>query len=234
MIISNSRRFIFIHVPKTAGTSVTRELSRLTTFRDIEVGGTQYGEKIQDMYASRFDLRKHSPGRKIRAKAGPEVWRGFFVFAFVRNPYARAFSAWRFLQKWKDGPHHAEIGAMSFEAFVMSEAFQTGAIEIAKPQSWWLTDPDGAVLDGIDFIGRVEQFDADFEFVLSAITRRRTAPRPLERANVSSDPDEWRAAITPKAKAAIEHAYASDFDLFEYDRLGGADLAELSLAHAAA
>jgi hypothetical protein len=220
-MINNSRRFIFIHVPKTAGTSVTRELSRFTTFRDIEVGGTQYGEKLQDLYASRFDLRKHSPGRKIRAKAGPEVWRDFFVFAFVRNPYARAFSVWKFLCKWKEGPHHAEIIKLNFEEFMSSDGFQSGEIEIAKPQAWWLGTPEGGVLDGIDFIGRVETFEADFEFVLSTISRRRIASGPLERANVSTAAEEWRDAITPTAKAAIEQIYAADFDLFEYERKAG-------------
>lgn len=223
MIISNSRRFIFIHVPKTAGTSVTRELSRLTTFRDIEVGGTQYGEKLQDMFAARFDLRKHSPGRKIKAKAGPEVWRGFFVFAFVRNPYARAFSAWKFLCKWRDGPHHAEVSQQSFEDFVLSEAFSAGDVEIAKPQAWWLADVEGVLLEGIDFIGRVEDFDLDFEFVLSTITRRRAASRSLERANVSTTPEEWRDAMTPAAVASINATYAADFELFGYDRLPLAD-----------
>ncbi|MEM7268187.1 MAG: sulfotransferase family 2 domain-containing protein [Pseudomonadota bacterium] len=216
MIISNSRRFLFIHVPKAAGTSVTRELSRFTTFRDIEVGGTRFGEKLQDMYAARFDLRKHSTAKIIRAKAGPEVWRGFFVFAFVRNPYARAYSLYRFIQKWRDGPHHAEVASMSFEDFATSPALAEGRIDIALPQTHWLTDVEGRVMDGIDFVGRLESFDEDMSFILSTIQRRVCDYRAVERANVSAEPEEWRAAMTPNASAAIRVVYAEDFRTFGY------------------
>ncbi|MEO1613395.1 MAG: sulfotransferase family 2 domain-containing protein, partial [Pseudomonadota bacterium] len=198
------------------GTSVTRELSRFTTFRDIEVGGTRYGEKAQDMYAARFDLRKHSPAAKIRAKAGPEVWRGFFVFAFVRSPYARAYSLWKFLRRWKDGPHNALVSALSFEDFIASPEVREGAIEIAKPQSRWLADAEGRLMDGIDFVGRVERFDEDFAFILSTITRRPSAYKAEVRENASAEISEWETAMTPAAQTAVEEIYANDFSLFDF------------------
>lgn len=218
MIVNNSHRFLFIHVPKAAGTSVTRELSRFTTFRDVEVGGTRFGEKIQDVYAARFDLRKHSPAMKIRAKAGPELWRGFFVFAFVRSPYARAYSLWKFLRRWKDGPNHALAESLGFEDFIASPELRDGAVEIARPQAHWLTDAEGRLLDGIDFIGRVERFDEDFAFVLSTIARRPTPYRSEKRENASADVSEWESAMTPRAQAAVEDLFAADFALFGYPK----------------
>lgn len=218
MIVNNSRKFIFVHVPKAAGTSVTRELSRYTTFRDLEIGGTRYGEKMQDLFAARFDLRKHSPARIIAAKAGAAAWRDFFVFAFVRCPYARAYSLYRFLNRWRDGPHHARVAALTFDQFVTSDLVTKGLIEIARPQTYWLTDPEGRLLNGIDFIGRVERFEADFSFILSTILRRPAPYIDNERANVSAGPDEWRAALSPDAKAAIEETYEADFKLFDYSR----------------
>lgn len=219
MIISNSRKFIFVHVPKAAGTSVTRELSRLTTFRDLEVGGTRYGEKIQDTYAARFDLRKHSPARLIAAKAGIAAWRGFFVFAFVRCPYARAYSLYRFLSRWRDGPHHARVTSLTFEQFITSDLVGKGLIEIALPQSHWLTNNEGRLLEGVDFIGRVETFERDFGFVLSTVLRAPTSYKTTERANASANPDEWKDAMSPIAKATIEDIYAEDFQLFGFNRL---------------
>ena len=216
MIVNNSHRFVFIHVPKAAGTSVTRELSRFTTFRDVEVGGTRYGEKIQDIYASRFDLRKHSPAAKIRAKAGPEVWRGYFAFAFVRSPYARAYSLWKFLRKWKEGPHHALAAGLSFEDFICAEDVRRGDVDIAKPQAHWLSDANGEIMDGVDFVGRVERFDEDFSFILSTIARRPTTYRSEKRENASADVGEWETEMTPRAQAAIDEIFAEDFRLFGY------------------
>ena len=216
MIVNNAHRFLFIHVPKAAGTSVTRELSRFTTFRDVEVGGTRFGEKIQDTYAARFDLRKHSPAAKIRAKAGPEVWRGYFVFAFVRSPYARAYSLWKFLRRWKDGPHHALAERLSFEEFISSPEVRDGVVDIAKPQAHWLSDAEGRLMDGIDFVGRVERFDEDFAFILSTIARRPTPFRSEKRENASAEVSEWETAMTPGAQMAIEEIFAADFTLFDF------------------
>lgn len=216
MIVNNTHRFLFVHVPKAAGTSVTRELSRFTTFRDVEVGGTRYGEKLQDIYAARFDLRKHSPAAKIRAKAGPEVWRGYFVFAFVRSPYARAYSLWKFLRRWKDGPNHELAASLSFEDFITTPQVADGSIEIAKPQAHWLTGAQDSILDGVDFIGRVERFDEDFAFILSTINCRPTSYRSEKRENASAEVSEWEGALTPKAQTAIEEVYAKDFELFDY------------------
>lgn len=219
MIVNNSRRFIFVHVPKTAGTSATRALSRFTTFRDLEIGGSRYGEKLQDLYASRFDLRKHSTAREIREKAGPEVWRGFFVFAFSRDPYARAYSIWKFLRRWKDGPHYGFAIARSFEDFIASEDVRKGEVDLAKPQAHWLCGRDGRLINGLDFVGRLECFEADLGFVLSTIERRPTKPETATHANASAGVDEWREALSPAAQAAIEDVFAVDFDLFGYKRM---------------
>ena len=218
MILNHQHHFLFIHVPKAAGTTIARALSPLTTFRDIELGGTQYGEAIQERFAARFDLRKHSTGAAIRAKCPAHVWRRFFVFAFVRNPYARAYSVYRFLQRWKDGPHHGFATALSFGDFLGSEEVASGAIEIARPQAHWVTQA-GRTLPGLDFVGRVESFAEDFSFVLSVIHRRRMGWEEDRRDNVSAQEDEWRDHVGGMVAERIEQLYAEDFALWDYPRL---------------
>ena len=218
MILNHEHRFLFIHVPKAAGTTITRALSPLTTFRDLEIGGTKYGEAMQDLFAARFDLRKHSTAAAIRAKCPGHVWRRFFVFAFVRNPYARAYSVFRFLQRWQDGPHHAQVRNMDFTGFLASDALQAGNIEIAKPQTYWLCK--GTDLHpGIDFIGRVENFAEDFGFVQSVIHRKPSVWQGTRHDNASAAEGEWKDAMNMDCRARIETLYGSDFDLFEYAKL---------------
>ena len=218
MILNHQHRFIFIHVPKTAGTTVTRELSALTTFRDIELGGTKYGESLQDLFAARFGLRKHSTAAQIKAKCPGQIWRNFFIFAFVRNPYSRAFSVYRFLQRWKEGQHHALVASLEFEDFLRSDALQSGDIEIARPQVHWLSK-NGAQVPGIDFVGRLESFDDDFGFILSVIHRHRMTWNADRHDNGSAEPDEWRTHMTKPVRQLIEDYYASDFEMWEYRAL---------------
>lgn len=218
MILNHQHRFIFIHVPKTAGTTVTRALSALTTFRDIELGGTKYGEALQGLFASRFDLRKHSTALQVKAKCPGHIWRRFFVFAFVRNPYARAYSVYRFLQRWKEGKHYPVVLDQTFESFLSSEDFLSGKIEIARPQVHWLA-AEGALVPGIDFVGRVEEFSEDFGFILSVIHKCRTTWDKDQHVNGSAAPDEWRSHMTKSTRRLIEDYYAPDFDLWDYRTL---------------
>ena len=45
-IINQSKKFIFVHVPKAAGTSVTSAFSKYTSYQDLEIGGAKFGESI--------------------------------------------------------------------------------------------------------------------------------------------------------------------------------------------
>lgn len=217
MILNNQHEFIFIHVPKSAGTTITRALSPLTTFRDIELGGTRYGEDIQERFAARFDLRKHSTGAAIKAKCPHHIWRRFFVFAFVRSPYARAYSVYRFLQRWREGPHHDMAAHLTFGEFLDDPMLDEEAIEIARPQTHWLCDDDG-VLPGVDFVGRVEDFAEDFGFALSVIHKRRRVWDGDRHDNASAESGEWQNQMTPEIVARIEELYASDFSMWDFAR----------------
>ena len=70
MFINHTHKFIFIHIPKNAGTSIRGSFK--TEGYDQRVVNKQY---------------PHDPCSKIRKYCGEEVWNTFFKFAIVRNPY---------------------------------------------------------------------------------------------------------------------------------------------------
>ena len=47
MIISHTHRAIFVHIPKTAGTSITALIEPALRWNDLVLGGTTFGERIQ-------------------------------------------------------------------------------------------------------------------------------------------------------------------------------------------
>ena len=123
-IINNTHKFIFIHIPKNAGTTANMMLSNFTYWNDIELGGTVYGEALAPLYLRRFNIGKHTRANQVRNLVGERIWEGYFKFAFVRNPYARTFSVYRFLKKWRswDGSQAMEQ-FKSFEEFLSSDLF---------------------------------------------------------------------------------------------------------------
>ena len=47
MVISNSRQYIFFHIPKCGGTTITHILSEGLRWNDVVIGGTETGEARQ-------------------------------------------------------------------------------------------------------------------------------------------------------------------------------------------
>ena len=99
VIVCNRHRFIFVHLHKTGGTSVTRALDPLLGWNDVICGATQFGNAVDRAYRQRFGLHKHCHARDIRAVVGEEIWREYFTFAFARNPYSRAVSLYTYIHR---------------------------------------------------------------------------------------------------------------------------------------
>ena len=83
-IINFAHKFLFVHVPKSAGTTVTQTLSMLTCLGDVEIGGTEFAKMLERAYGPKFGVRKHSTGGELRKIVRDEVWTGLYKFAFVR------------------------------------------------------------------------------------------------------------------------------------------------------
>jgi hypothetical protein len=220
-IINNSFQFIFVHIPKTAGTSLSSVLKPYTNYCDLEIGGTSFGEQIQPAYIKRFGLAKHSTAATIRGVVGTVVWSKYFSFSFVRNPFARCLSTFHFLRKWEGlDPEYAAIikRFKSFEEYVLSDIWleSHGPDDIFRPQMYWLKTPNKAdVL--VDFVGHVERINEDMAYVMDMIgnakMRKQLISVPqLNTTKQSSAKDITNAAVIEK----IVNKYKVDFDTFGY------------------
>ena len=199
MIISKSRNFIFVHVPKAAGTSVSRHLSQFTEAGDVDINPPL--SAFAEFNCREFGLRKHTSAQEIRAFVGPDAFSSAFKFAFVRNPYARLFSLYNFLKfkwrRWEGGEIMDQFPR--FADFVRSDFFACGKAEGAGrdsiyrlfgSQMFWLCEDGERPL--LDFVGRVERLEADFDHICAGVGLPAPGLR-LDRMNVS---DEFKCDIS--------------------------------------
>jgi hypothetical protein len=118
MIILNSKKIIFLHVPKSAGSSVTEYIDRFLAWEDIVLGTTVIGELYQGYWGPRYGVSKHSLPLHIINMMGKERYKTYRKFIVVREPYSRFISAFQFISKMK------EIKASWFELSTDFSYFQ--------------------------------------------------------------------------------------------------------------
>ncbi len=150
-IINTTHGFVFVHIPKTAGTSVCQALARHCGVLDVELGGTAFGEAIQTPYLRRHGLRKHSTALEIREGIGAQRWANMSSFAVLRDPVERLASAYRFLKDWNsplNSVREQMLGLPSFADFVASGLWERsdGLDQMFKPQASWVLGEDGKPL----------------------------------------------------------------------------------------
>ena len=218
-IINNTKKFIFVHVPKAAGTSTTNILSKYTTYLDLEIGGTSFGEEIQDAYIKRFSLAKHTPASGIRDVLGREAWNDIFKFSIVRNPYDRVISTYKFLKAWEDTPAKCKEELAKFKdinEYILSDLWEEsdGPDSIFKPQHFWLTDTNDSNKVIVDFVGKVESLDKDTAYIQSRIERREIEPVVTPQLNKI----EGNLELSAQSIAKINRVYKRDFTLWHYDQ----------------
>lgn len=101
MILSHGRKYIFIHIPKTGGTSMALALESRAKKDDVMLGDTPKAKRRRskvnsDQAAGR--LWKHSTLADIDGLATPEQIASYFTFTLVRNPWDRVVSYYHWLQ----------------------------------------------------------------------------------------------------------------------------------------
>ncbi|MEO0861154.1 MAG: sulfotransferase family 2 domain-containing protein [Pseudomonadota bacterium] len=219
MIINNQYQFIYIHVAKTAGTAVSTALQRYAGPADIDLGGAvvemkgdqgryQIAKNLNTLWPKQWGIEKHSPVARIRQKVGPRIWPNYFKFAFVRNPFARTYSGFKFAKKHKSAGGALE--EMSFSEFLRSEWFQDLKLLPIQSQAAFLHP-----ISQVDFIGRQENLSDDLKLAASIIERRRVTEIDIPDLNRSASPDEWRD-MSDVDRDIIRDILARDFEELGY------------------
>ena len=145
---------------------------------------------------------EHMPAWRVRSYVGEEIWRSYFKFAFVRNPWDRQIS--QYLYKTKTlakRPGLDRFMARKKRAYVTS--YEIYAIE-------------GEV--AVDFVGRYETLDADLRTALErAGVKQRLA---IPRSNVTRSRKRdvaYQSYFTPATRDLAAEWYAREIALWGYE-----------------
>lgn len=188
---------IFIHIPKTAGTSVERAIFKTEHWL---VGHRKALDYV---------------------RVDEEKFHSYFSFAFIRNPFDRMVSAFHYLKQGggnaidKNFADEHLKDCFDFRSFILALKNDTFKEKILAwmhfvPQYIYVCDEDKNVL--VDFLGKFENLEEDFSKLLRILNRKES----LSKANKSKHLS-FEKYYDKTAFAVVKELYKDDFELFDYD-----------------
>jgi len=209
MLISHKYKFIFIHNPKSGGTSISKALTPYASLAcRIPEKYRNYLIKLVGENPNQGIIRKHISAFKLQQIISPQIWNSYFKFGFVRNPYDRSISYFHYI---KQSPLHPEYQKyLQFQDF--EDYIKNHKPNIYRLQSTYLTDENDNFL--VDYIGRFENLQSDFDFICNKIGINRIE---LPHANQSKRDNNILKYYTTEMQEIVFHHFQRDFINFQYD-----------------
>ncbi|MFD1914280.1 sulfotransferase family 2 domain-containing protein [Halodurantibacterium flavum] len=217
--------WIFHHIPKTAGSSLTRELRIiLPPYRNIcaeEVPGQAEDRNAQLMQAVEVFLRDSS-STSFRSASGHLRWphilriqEGFpnaKLFTFLRDPVDRVVSDYRYAKTPKHPSHEVfQKRFPSLEHYIESPEAQNKMWKFLTGKKDAVSTSVRSVFDSYTFVGLLESIESDFLFFSSI----NGCPRRMgARANVTKPQTDNVVEMDRSLRERIESLNPRDMELY--------------------
>lgn len=213
MIISFSKKFIFMKTRKTAGSSIQAMLSKHCDLsRDIITGDYIDAEgNLHEEYHSGVNVRKfgddhpHPPIDRVYAFFDNQnMFDEFFKFAVVRNPYDLVVSRYHWDRKYKQG--NVDTSPEDFQKWV-----QDGCIPLHDIQYLYTHYKEKLILD---FIIKYENLTEDLGNALWVLGINDTLDFKLKSGY--RDAPGYRNYYNPEVRKIVKDIFSKDFEYFNY------------------
>ena len=215
MPISHQFKLIFIHVPKTGGSSVVRAITEgsnakragdcMDYWGKIKKGkfnmkGLHKVFEVEWPYARRVSLFHHLPAYQLMKLIDNDIWDNYYKFAVIRNPFDRYVS---FYEYYRGTGGRLRTGEKSFEEWFWTEDF--------FPAQWpYVYNPAGGLL--VDKIIRFEDISSEFKKVCEDLK----IPFNVMPHEKKSERKSYQEYFTRDMRICAEKLVRRDLELFGY------------------
>ena len=206
MVVSHRHRFVFFAVPRTGTHAIRTALRPLLGNEDWQQAALGSHARLPVPTLARLG-HGHISLRQLQASIAEHIWRRYFKFAIVRNPYDRYVSVCAMLNKRNPGYAGNERAFMKRALAI--RRFQQRLL--VRPQTELLVDAAGGL--GMDFIGRFETLQQSFDEACRQIGIR---PPPLAAAN-ATEHSAFETYYDDELGRMVADFYRCDFEMLGYE-----------------
>lgn len=190
MIISHHHKFVFIHVQRTAGTSLT-EIIKANLVDDYE------------------ELTQHSNVQSLQTRFF-ERFEDYHIFGFTRNPWERMASWYRLIHAQE--PIAIQKDKIRFEEWLVNDqALDVTSAYFHYNTLDYFTDKEGHMI--ADAIYRFENLQKETNQLLERLDFRATQ-LPKLNTNIQQN---HKALYTPNSIEHVALRCKRDIDYFNYE-----------------
>ena len=210
-MISHRHKCIFIHIPKTAGTSINSFFHPGVKFHFKK---PDY-ERLFGWCPKRQLHMQHATSKQLLETEliTEEQWNEYYKFTFVRNPWDRAYSDYIWIKKF------ANVKG-SFKNYIKKEKGFKNIFNDNTNENY-LGDhliPQTIFFDiegkyKLDFVGNFENFSVQIQDVLKALNIRKNFDVFQNRTKRIKDYSKF---YTNSNKNLVEQIYEKDIKLLNY------------------
>lgn len=168
----------FVPIPRIASKSIRLKL----------------GEVFGDLFAHKGRIKGHGFASDYKGIIGKEVWNSVFTFGFVRNPWDRLVSSYRFRDH-----------EITFSEYVRSKNWKHLGIEMSK---YLLDDSNNSL---VSFIGKYENLDDDLDYVFKKLNVYSKIDHYHE-----SKREHYTKYYNEETKEIVAEHFKRDIEVFGY------------------
>lgn len=197
MFICHEEKFIFFHLYKVAGCSITTALCNYPGLSTLY----KRDDHIQPA---------HFKDREFDGRQGSQMLEDYFTFAFVRNPWDWQVSLFSYMVKHSHPDMVANPELKNFDKYLEWMADR-------KSEQYRFLSDDGSLETPIslDFVGRFEHLQSDFNKICD-IVGLESARCPIQHLNHNAH-DHYTNCYDDKTKKLVEDIFKADIDRFKYN-----------------
>jgi hypothetical protein len=203
MLISKNKDFVFFHIPKTAGGSITVLLSK---YSDNHNKDKQPINKSKPGWMTRYHVpTKRQSFNHMHSFVDPSYndydCKNMFSFSFVRNPYTRIISLYKFLKKYEKVPFLRFCKYLHTHRPISITQYKYLSLDNKIP---------------LDFVGKYENIKEDFNYVCEQIgIPERYINLGFEH---KADLINYKDYYCAEYKEIVDKVFDIDFKTFNYKK----------------
>jgi hypothetical protein len=198
-MLSLQKRFLFVHIPKTAGNSIQTILRHYSEDEIVALRAEQDGIERFGLRNPNYKIKKHSMLAEYRAALGGERFRDLYKFTSVRNPWDRMVSYY-----FTPTPSPETWDRKKFGKLILRTLSVRDYLQLDKGEA----DPFG----NVDYIMRFENLADDFRAVCATLG---IPDAPLPQYN-RSNREHYSKYYDAELCELIRKRFASEIDRFGY------------------